>query len=175
MGGAIALTLALDNPPWLRGLILTGTGARLRVSSTLLDRLQTDYSAAVEFILEHSFAPPNGPLSYAQKVLLNGTRKQLLRTPSEVTLADYEACNTFDVTNRITELTLPTLCIVGAQDEMTPPKYSQYLHQAIPRSQLAIIQNAGHMLPLESPDEYNTTITNFLITLGEKEVQGDSP
>ena len=35
MGGAITLMLALQRPDWLRGIVLTGTGARLRVSPQL--------------------------------------------------------------------------------------------------------------------------------------------
>src|SRR5947209_1855981 len=87
MGGAIALTIALRRPRWLRSIVLTATGARLRVSPNLLSLLRTDYPAAVDFIIEQSFATPPGPLTYAQRARLNGTRRQLLRTPPEVTLA----------------------------------------------------------------------------------------
>jgi pimeloyl-ACP methyl ester carboxylesterase len=162
MGGAITLTLALRRPGWLRAIILTGTGARLRVSPTLLELLRTDYPAAVEAILQASFAPHTDPLTYAQKVRINGTRRQLLRMPQEVTPADYEACDRFDITERVHEITLPTLCIVGEQDAMTPGKYSQYLHDVIPGSQLRIIEGAGHMLPIEKPEEYNSTVAAFL-------------
>lgn len=165
MGGAITLTLALRRPQWLHAIILTGTGARLRVSPDLLDLLRTDYHAAVNAILQASFAPHNGPITYAQKVRLNGTRRQLLRTPQEVTLADYEACDRFDVMQRVHEIALPTLCIVGAQDAVTPVKYSDYLHQRISGSQLEIIERAGHMLPIEKPEEYNRALATFLSSL----------
>jgi pimeloyl-ACP methyl ester carboxylesterase len=162
MGGAITLTLALQRPKWLHSVILTGTGARLRVSPLLLELLRSDYPAAVQAILEASFAPPQGALSYAQKVRLNGTRRQLLRTPREVTLADYEACDRFDVMERVGEIKLPTLCIVGARDKMTPVKYSEYLHGAIEGSYLEVIEGAGHMLPIEKPEEYNSKVATFL-------------
>jgi pimeloyl-ACP methyl ester carboxylesterase len=164
MGGAITLTLALERPAWLRAIILTGTGARLRVSPRLLDLLRTDYPAAVDATIESSFAPATTQLNYAQKVRRNGTRRQMLRTPREVALADYEACDSFDIMERVGEIRLPTLCIVGDQDAMTPVKYSNYLHRSIYGSLLEVVEGAGHMLPLEKPDEYNRRISDFLVT-----------
>jgi len=165
MGGATTLTLALRWPEWLRAIILTGTGARLQVSPDLLGLLRSNYPAAVDDILSASFALHNDPLTYAQKIRLNGTRRQLLRTPQQVTLDDYEACDRFDVMQRVHEINLPTLCIVGAQDTMTPIKYSEYLHQAIRNSRLETIEGAGHMLPIEKPKEYNKAVAQFLNSL----------
>ena len=165
MGGAITLTLALERPAWLRAIVLTGTGARLRVSPRLLDLLRTNYPAAVDAIIESSFAPASIPVNYAQKVRRNGTRRQMLRTPREVALADYEACDTFDIMERVREIRLPALCIVGDQDAMTPIKYSDYLHRSIHGSLLEVVEGAGHMLPLEKPEEYNRRLVDFVSTL----------
>jgi pimeloyl-ACP methyl ester carboxylesterase len=163
MGGAIALTLALRRPAWLSAIVLTGTGARLRVLPRLLDLLRVDYPAAVDLIVEQSFArSPGGELTYAQRAHLNGTRRQLLRAPQEVTLGDHEACDRFDVMSQVSEITLPTLCLVGAQDRRTPPKYSEYLHSNIKGSCLEVVEAAGHMLPLEQPEEYNRRLSEFL-------------
>ncbi|MEA2573533.1 MAG: hypothetical protein QOH93_831 [Chloroflexia bacterium] len=165
MGGAIALTLALRKPSWLRGLVLTGTGARLRVSPELLELLRTDYPAAIDFILAHSFSQAGGPPTYAQKVRLNGTRRQLERTPQSVTLSDYEACDRFDVMDRLGEIAVPVLCIVGEQDEMTPPRYSEYMAARIPGAELVVLGGAGHMLPLERPADYNVALAEFARSL----------
>lgn len=165
MGGAIALALALRRPPWLRGMVLTGTGARLRVSPQLLDLLRTDYPAAVDFIIAHSFAYARGPLSYAQKARLNGTRRQLERTPQAVMLGDYEACDRFDVMGRLGEVQVPALCVVGASDEMTTQSYSEYLGSGLPDARLVAIAEAGHMLPLEQPAAYNAALVEFVGSL----------
>ncbi len=163
MGGAITLNLALRRPSWLKAIVLTGTGARLRVLPRLLELLREDYPAAVDLILEESFAPPDRELTYAQKARLNGTRRQLLRTPQGITLADYEACDRFDVMEQVEQISVPTLCIVGAQDRMTPPRYSEYLNSRIHDSRLGIIEGAGHMLPLEKPAEYNERVAAFTL------------
>ena len=162
MGGAITLTLALRQPSWLKAIVLTGTGARLRVLPSLLQLLREDYPAAVDLILQESFAPQRDELTYAQKARLNGTRRQILRTPQEITLSDYEACDHFDVMEQVGQITVPTLCIVGAQDRMTPPRYSEYLHSRIRGSHLKIVEGTGHMLPLEKPAEYNERVADWL-------------
>jgi pimeloyl-ACP methyl ester carboxylesterase len=162
MGGAVALTLALRRPVWLRGIVLTGTGARLRVSPALLELLRTDYPSAIDFIIEHSFVQSSGPLTYAQRVRREGTRRQMLRTPQAVTLADYGACDRFDVMPRLGEIAVPALCIVGADDSMTPPKYSHYLQERIKGARLEIVEGGGHMLPLEQPEEYNRILSRFV-------------
>jgi len=166
MGGSIALTLALRHPSWLAGLVLTGTGARLRVSPRLLELLRTDYPAAVDMIVRESLPPMPEPLTYKQKIRLNGLRRHILRAPQAVTLADYEACDRFDLMSRVGEIDVPTLCIVGAQDSMTPPRYSQYLHDHINGSHLERVEGAGHMLPLEKPEEYNERVLTFLGEIG---------
>jgi pimeloyl-ACP methyl ester carboxylesterase len=159
------LALALRAPAWLQGIVLTGTGARLRVSPRLLDLLRTDYPAAVDFIIEHSFAYARGPLSYAQKVRLNGTRRQLERTPPAVVLGDYEACDRFDLMDRLGAIEVPALCIVGALDEMTPPAYSEYMGDRLPDARLVVVAEAGHMLPLEQPAAYNAALAEFVGSL----------
>jgi pimeloyl-ACP methyl ester carboxylesterase len=165
MGGAIALALALRKPGWLRGLALTGTGARLPVDPQLLQLLRTDYPATIDYILEHSFAPVAGAPTYAQKVRLNGTRRQLERTPQATTLGDYEACDRFDVVDRLGEIKVPALCVVGALDQMTPPMYSEYMAARIEGAWSVIVGDAGHMLPLERPQQYNATLAEFVRSL----------
>jgi pimeloyl-ACP methyl ester carboxylesterase len=162
MGGAVALTLALRHPVWLKALVLTGSGARLPVDARLLELLRSDYPAAVDTIVKESFAATAVPPTYAQKVRLNGTRRQLVRMRPEVALADYEACTHFDVTGRLHEIELPTLCIVGEQDVMTPPHLSRELYEGIHGSRMEIIEGAGHMLPLEQPEEYNRALAAFV-------------
>jgi pimeloyl-ACP methyl ester carboxylesterase len=45
---------------------------------------------------------------------------------------------------------------------MTPPRYSEYLHSKIAGSRLEVIEGAGHMLPMEQPEEYNRRVAAFV-------------
>jgi pimeloyl-ACP methyl ester carboxylesterase len=151
MGGAIAQTLGLHQPPWLRGLVLANTGARLRVAPALLALLETDYPAAVEQIIHWYFAPEVSP--YRRE----GVRRQLLRTDPAVTLGDFRACNDWDVRAALQAggIRVPTLVISSRTDQMTPPKQSEFLAEAIPGAALTWVSHAGHMTPLEQPAAWN--------------------
>ncbi len=47
---------------------------------------------------------------------------------------DLSACDKFDVIDRIHEISVPTLILVGAEDFLTPVKYSKFLNDNIPGS-----------------------------------------
>jgi pimeloyl-ACP methyl ester carboxylesterase len=165
MGGAVALELALRKPGWLRGLVLTNTGARLSVSNELLALLRTDYGAAVEWIVDHSFGAAYAPMSYAERIARNGTRRKLLRARPEVVLADYESCRDFDVRSRLSEILVPALVVVGEQDRLTPPHLGSELCEGLPNSTLHVVMGAGHMVPIEQLDTFNKVVREFFKSL----------
>jgi pimeloyl-ACP methyl ester carboxylesterase len=75
---------------------------------------------------------------------------------------DFLACSVFDVTQRMDEINLPTLIVVGLDDKMTPVKLANFLHDSIKGSQLATIEKAGHMTMIETPDELSRIIAEFV-------------
>jgi pimeloyl-ACP methyl ester carboxylesterase len=57
MGGAISLDLALHYPDRLDGLILVGSGARLRVAPAILTGILSDFEATVDLVCDYAFGP----------------------------------------------------------------------------------------------------------------------
>ena len=57
---------------------------------------------------------------------------------------------------------VPTVILCGVQDQMTPPKFSKFLHETIPNSQLFLIPDAGHFLFQEAPAQVNGIIHNSI-------------
>ncbi|MEK6711453.1 MAG: alpha/beta fold hydrolase [Nitrospinota bacterium] len=159
MGGAVALACALSSAEALGGLILLGTGARLRVLDSILQGLRADFARAVDAIVGYSFAPGAPP------ALAEETRRELLACPPGVAEGDLRACDAFDVMDRLGEVTLPTLVLCGESDALTPSKYSRFLAGRIPGARLAIVEKAGHMLMLERPAQVGEAIAAFLDSL----------
>ena len=58
---------------------------------------------------------------------------EMLKINPEVTYGDFIACDRFDRMKEVEGIHCPTLILCGADDRLTPPKYSQYLHERIPR------------------------------------------
>jgi len=158
MGGAISMEFALRNPR-LAGLVLVGTGARLRVHPHILTKINENYNEAAKLIASWSVSPKSDP------IMTDRLAAELLKVRPEVTYGDFLACNDFDRMNEIERISAPTLVICGADDQLTPVKYSQYLHQHIRNSKLVVIPGAGHSVMLEKPREFNAALEAFLASL----------
>jgi pimeloyl-ACP methyl ester carboxylesterase len=156
LGGAIALTLALQYQGQPAGLILIGTGARLRVRPDLLEAARTNSLQAILHLKELARAPSNattGPLAWMNE--------QTRLEPNSF-YRDLAACHAFDIMGRLNEIDLPTLIICGEEDRLTPLKYSQYLHDHLKGSIVRIIAGAGHYVMREQPERVNQTIEEWL-------------
>jgi pimeloyl-ACP methyl ester carboxylesterase len=55
--------------------------------------------------------------------------------------------------------------VCGAEDTITPPTESEALERGIAGSRLDILEGAGHLSNLETPDAYNAALTRFLAAL----------
>jgi pimeloyl-ACP methyl ester carboxylesterase len=67
--------------------------------------------------------------------------------------------------DRLHNVRAPTLIIVGAEDEMTPVKFAQYLADRITGSKMVIIKGATHAVAMEKPDEVNRLIQEWADTI----------
>ena len=159
MGGAIAIEIALARQTFLAGIVLIGSGARLRVTPVIKDEVIRDYAHAAEVIAEWAYSPKTDPR------LRKASIQELMEVPAEVTYGDFEACDHFDRMNEIGRIDLPTLIVCGEDDALTPVKYSQYTKQKIRNARIVVIPDAGHSVMLEKPEELNEALRSFLAQL----------
>ena len=158
MGGAIAMTLAAEEPKLLGGLILANTGAKLGVLPEILAGLETNFEETVR----EQVAPRELGNVHADHILEWISNEMVLTDPS-VGLEDFLACNRFDLRSKIKEIQVPSLIVSGDQDRLTPVKWGAYLNENIPDSWLAVIQSTGHLTMLERPDVFNRVLEEFLL------------
>jgi pimeloyl-ACP methyl ester carboxylesterase len=158
MGAAIAQVLALDHAEHVLGLALMGSAARLTVNPILLDETanETTYLNALGKIIAWSFSPQT-PENLKALVA-----KRLEQTRPSVLHSDFLACDAYDETSRITQITQPTLVICGSEDRMTPVRNSYFLADSLPNAQLQIIEGAGHLVMIERPAEVAGALARFL-------------
>lgn len=157
LGGLIALQMGLDFGAHLGGLVLIGTGARMRVLPALLEAARTDPAQAQRTLKQFSSAETSEPALTANALNEQGSSKP------GMLYRDLMACNGFDVMDRLGELqNLPTLIICGEQERNAPVKYSVYLRDHIPGSALRVIPEAGHYVQREKPKEVNRAIAEWL-------------
>ncbi len=151
MGGAIAQTCALRNEGSVKGLVLIGTGARLKVSSQIFEDVESGRGFTH---MLYSKSTSEEKTSEANAIFSS--------VPAEVCYKDMFACNAFDLLDKVHLINQRTLIISGDEDLMTPPKYARFLNDKIKNSELVLVKNAGHMVGWEKPEEVNRAIYLFI-------------
>jgi pimeloyl-ACP methyl ester carboxylesterase len=160
LGGAIVQLYALKYPEDLKGLILIGSGARLRVSTMYLEMLKQAKSN--RSILEDFF---HESYEFIESGLREVLQRKALDCDPTVFLNDMLCCDRFDIMDRVHQIKLPTLAICGSEDIMTPPKYTTYLASKIDGARYIIIEGGTHMVFAEQPELVNQAIEDFLNSL----------
>jgi len=156
MGGAIVQTLALTHPEVMKGIVLVGTGARLRVLPLILEGIKNNFKETVQKINQFAFSPK------APSDLIGKGVSSMVQCKPEVLYGDFLACDRFDLMKEVEKVDLPTLILCGEDDQLTPLKYSQFLQNRIKGSKLEVLSNAGHMVMMESPQTFNEKIKEFI-------------
>ena len=72
----------------------------------------------------------------------------------------------FDYEPDLRRVSKPTLVVVGSEDRTTTPRAAHVLHGHIPRSELVVLDGAGHMSMVEAQDAYLSAVRDVLARLG---------
>lgn len=157
LGGGIVLDFAVRFPQRLKGALLIGTGARLRVLPAALDLLKK--------MADGALPPKFEPWAFSEKaspeVLAEG-EEEWKKTSSRVRYYDMAACDRFDIIGEMDKVKCPCLIVCGREDRLTPIKYSEFLMNKIAGSRMQIIEGAAHMPMLENPRALASVLAEFL-------------
>ena len=159
LGGAVALEIAMRCQDRVSALLLVGTGARLRVLPSIFSMIREDFGLAVQGMAAFLFG------SDASPELIEEEKKLLEDNSADVMFKDFTACDSFDVMDGVASIRLPTLIVCGKEDRLTPPKYSEFLHERIDGSKMVFFDKCGHMPMLERSAEFNDSVSSFVLGL----------
>ena len=162
LGGAVLLHVALERDYEPGALVLAGTGARLAVLDDLLDWVRNDFERAIEFL--HG---PDRLFHDADEQLREASVEMFRETGREVVCRDFLTVHEFDVRGELDAVDVPALAVCGAEDQLTPPWFHEYLARELPDAALATIEDAAHLAMLERPGAFNTALRRFLEGLEE--------
>lgn len=175
MGSLIALEAAARAPQHVAALALVGTTLPMRVSDVLLDAARDAEQSAIDMvnIWSHSTIAHKPSSSGPGFSVLGGNRRlmqKIARQPKpdgvtdSVFLTDFKACNAYaNGEAAAAQVTCPTLLLLGANDQMTPPKTTALLRAAIAQHCLVQIANCGHALMAEQPDAVLDALFGFAV------------
>lgn len=165
-GGAVALELAVQEPGCLGRLIVQGseakfhTGVGVRVVQHVLERfpLPTNSRFVNQFFnILHGGRPEPGPLP---DFVVN----RCWETDQGLMASRIRALESFDVSDRLWQIDVPTLVLAGSRDFVVPLARQKALAEGIPGAQFATLENAGHIGFLTHRDEVVKRIGSFVLS-----------
>lgn len=156
MGGALTQVYALNHPENLSGIILVGTGAKLRVTPIVFNLLENDFDGYVEAVGNFMFHEDTS------EEMIEASKHEVRKCPPQIIHRDFELCDKFDIMDKVAKIKSPTLILVGDADMMTPVKFSTYLKDKIEGSAMHVIEGAGHSVMLEKFGVFNELIVNWV-------------
>jgi 3-oxoadipate enol-lactonase len=86
----------------------------------------------------------------------------MTRLHKESYIKSIEATVMSDNMNRLGEIQAPTHVVVGGADRLTTPEMARGLVEKIPRARLTIIPDAGHLVNIEEPAQFNEKVIAFI-------------
>src|ERR1700760_1163486 len=166
-GGFVALQMAIRHPGLASRFIFADCGAAFSEGGRHAFRNMAAASKAkglaaiTDVAMRRLFAPE---FQAAHPELMADRRAAFLRTDQEVFRAACAQLAELDLRGELHKVKVPTLVLVGEQDEATPPPMSHELAAGLPDARLKIIPGCAHVPQLQSPRVFLDAIAEFLPT-----------
>lgn len=179
IGGGAALSFALCSPERVEKLVLSasyGLGkdvphGRLGyflvhaplaadLVYTLLRRSRRSLRWGLHRIVHDPQVVSDELVEEARRLLYQPTSGRAFRSFRRSEVGWY-GLNT-DLSDRLSELAVPTLLVHGERDRVVPVEWTRRAHERLPDSELRVLQGCGHWPSREYPSEFNRVVAGFL-------------
>lgn len=187
VGAMIAMTLCLNHPELMGsrikglGLLNTtyGPAVETLIGGASLARLERVTRRPFDMLGSHSsridkwrqIVKPSDAMFWAIAFAafapgasakhIDFTYDMVGETSTDVIFDLVKSYRAFDVRDRLDEITIPAVVIGGAHDRLTLPSASEYLAQHLPKAELHLLEDCGHMSMLEQHSEVNALLEHF--------------
>ncbi|MFJ4971573.1 alpha/beta fold hydrolase [Streptomyces sp. NPDC088755] len=152
IGGAVGADLALRHPHRVASLALVASSPRFGTADEFRRRGVIVRTNGLEPMArtapERWFTPG---FAAAQPAIVEWAVQMVRTTDPGCYIAACEALAAFDVRAHLGRIGVPTLVLVGAEDQVTGPAEARTLVAGIPDARLALVPGASHLAPVEQP------------------------
>ncbi len=164
MGGMIAFQLAVDHPRCVRTLTIVNS------VPALVPRTLSEHVAFAQRLLTARLLGPAGLARLLAPRLFPRPEHAHLRQrfienmaqrDKGAYIATQRAAVGWSVLDRIGAVDVPVLVVTSERDYW-PVAYKEEYARLMPRSEVVVVADAGHALPLEKPESFNRVLTAFL-------------
>jgi 3-oxoadipate enol-lactonase len=164
MGGYLTFELWRQAPKRIPALVLADTRANAddeKARAAREETIRTLRERGFDAFWE-SLEPKLCGHAAAEEVIARA-RSVASDQPVESLVATVEALrDRADSTSTLADIGVPTLVLVGEEDALTPPEAAKEIFAGVVNGRFAQIPGAGHLTPLERPNEFNEELLLFL-------------
>ncbi|HEU0252026.1 MAG TPA: alpha/beta fold hydrolase [Pyrinomonadaceae bacterium] len=167
MGGYVVLAFYKQFPSRVRALILADTRAQADTEEGKQTRAQQAEKALTEGmggIADAMLPKLLTPETVSKRPeIVKRVRDMMLKTKPEGAAAALQGmAEREDQTQLLSQITVPTLILVGSEDPITPVADSEKMHEAIAGSRLVVLDKASHVSNIEQAEQFNQELKRFL-------------
>ncbi len=161
LGGWVALDFATQHPEMLDKLVLVNSAGITWPGRVSPVNLNPATLAATRKLLETLF--------YNKKIVTDALVQQVfadhMKNNDGYTIR--RTMEGFGIENQFEDAKLasfhtPTLLVWGRDDELLPVGYGEKLRDALPGSKMVVLDQCGHVPPMEKPAEFTQAVLDFL-------------
>ena len=166
MGGRVAMQVAAAAPQRVRRLALLDTGAHLPGPDEAAQRqalIEIGERGGMEAVIAAWLPPMIAPDRRGDQALWSAIADMLRRAGVDTLKRQVRALlNRGDGFAQLDKVRCPTAFIVGALDSWSPPQQHRAMQAHVPGSVLTVIDDCGHMAPMEAPDAVAQALRQWL-------------
>ncbi len=168
MGGYVTMAFLRRYPDRVRGIVLVDTKAGADPEAARANRERIAATVLAE-------RTPRVLLDDVLPGLLGETTRQTRpevvervralvaeARPEAVAFAQRAMAPRPDSFDTLRGADVPALVLVGEEDQLSPPEEAEAMAKALPNARLVTIPGAGHLSPLETPEEFTRAVVAFM-------------
>ena len=166
MGGYILLEFARRRPQMLQGMIFCDSNATADPPEKAAGRVylaETIDSFGVHTLADNMIPNLLSPHTNKEKTEVVSKLREMItsQSPQGIAAGARGMSVRRNLVDLLPTIDVPTLVLGGEDDKLSPPELLDGIAAAIPNAQRATVSKAGHLPPLENPEEFADVILNW--------------
>lgn len=156
MGGGVVMSYVLNESfRQPRAIVLADT-------SSNLDLRKLIFGIVIETLEDHTPVEDYSQLEEELEKYILPDYREIAGSFNSSILRDLDACDDFNVDDRLHEIKIPALVMVGEDDDIIKPKVAKKLADSIANSQYVVIAGGDHAPMIEVWETFNEHLTEYL-------------
>lgn len=162
LGGAVGLELLLAHPDRVDAAAIVCSGALIGTPAGWAERAASVRASGTPSVVVASAQRWFAPESLSRSPEITGRLLNSLRDADDESYAlCCEALASYDVRNRLVEISVPVLAVWGEFDAVTPEASSAEIAGGVVDGRLVEVVGASHLAPAERPDDVAELLQDF--------------